>query len=53
MGTKTEPQPVITVHIVPGKVMPAQSQAWFKFFTRLIVECQRELKDESEVKREH
>ena len=45
MGTKTEPHPVITVRIVPGKVMPAQSQAWLKFF-------QRELKAESEAKRE-
>ncbi len=52
MGTKTEPQPIITVHIVTGKVTPAQSQAFLKLFTRLIAECQRELKAESEVKRE-
>ena len=52
MRTKTEPQSVITVRIVPGKVMPAQSQAWLKFFSRLIAECQRELKAESEAKRE-
>ena len=44
MGTKTEPQPVITVRIVPGKAMPAQSQAWLKFFKRLNSECRRELK---------
>ena len=53
MGTKTELQPVITVRIIPRKAKPAQSQAWFKFFTRLIAECQHELKAESEAKREH
>ncbi|MFC1951811.1 hypothetical protein ACFLYI_02065 [Chloroflexota bacterium] len=53
MGTKAEPQPGITVRIVPGKALPAQSQAWLKFFTRLIAECQRELKAESEAKHEH
>ena len=53
MGTETNPQPVITVHIVPGKATPGQSQAWIKFFLRLVAECQRELKAESEVKHEH
>lgn len=52
MRTNTEPQPIITVRIVPEKAMPAQSQAWFKFFSCLIAECQRELKAESEAKRE-
>ena len=52
MGTKNDPQPVVTVRIVLGKAMPAQSQAWFRFFTRLIAECRHELKAESERKRE-
>ena len=36
MGTKTKPQPVITVRIVPGKAMPAQRQAWDRFWRKLI-----------------
>ena len=36
MGTKTEPHPVITVRIVPGKVMPAQRQVWDRFWRKLI-----------------
>ena len=53
MPNKTQkPQPIVTFRIERAKPTPAQRQAWFQLFTRLISECRRELKDESEAKRE-
>lgn len=44
--------PKVSLKIVPGKPTPAMKTAWRKFFSRLIAECQRELRAESEAKRE-
>ena len=48
--TKTEIR--VTVNVVPGKASEYQKKLFRAFFTRLIAECQRELKAESEAKRE-
>ena len=41
----------VHVDIQPGPAIPAQKAAWRKLFTRLVSECQRELKAESEAKK--
>ena len=48
---KTVKEPTVTVRIVPGEVTPAMKTAWRKLFSRLIAECQRELKLGSETKK--
>ena len=48
--TKTEIR--VTVNVVPGKAGEYQKKLFRAFFTRLITGCQRELKAESETKRE-
>ncbi len=48
--TKTEIK--VTVNVVPGKAGEYQKKLFLAFFTRLITECQHELKAESETKRE-
>jgi hypothetical protein len=41
----------VSVDIRPAPASPAQKAAWHKLFTRLVAECQRELKAENEAKK--
>ena len=52
MKATKETKVKVKLDIRPGTATPAQSQAWRKFFARLISECIKDLKTESEVKRE-
>ena len=50
IGNKYIEMPIITLDIHSGPALPTQKAAWHKFFSRLITECQRELKAENEAK---
>jgi len=45
-------QPTVKLTLTPGVVSEHQKKLWRSLWTRLISECQRELKAEQEAKRE-
>jgi hypothetical protein len=47
---KTAKQPTVTVQTVPGEVSEHQKKLFRAFWTRLIAECQDELKAQKEAK---